>query len=336
MLLALLLVLFAALAIYSVVATARIARTYPPRGRFVEVDGARIHYVEMGTHAGQEGANPDGAPIVLIHGASGNLGDMVESLMPALAKRHRVVAFDRPGHGWSERPRTGDMSDPAVQARVLKAACAKLGIERPVVLGHSWGGAVATAWALAYPDDLAGLLVLAGATHVWEGEAAWYHRLVATPFAGALFIRTLMVPAGGLMVGAGVKGVFAPDPVPDGYVHAIGLPLLFRPRHFRSNSLDSGRLRGHLIRQSKRYSEIRVPTIIVTGNRDKVVWAKLHSYALHGEIAGSELIKLTGVGHMPHYVRADVVIDALERLARGERPRVGTHVMDPEMPAAIL
>jgi pimeloyl-ACP methyl ester carboxylesterase len=272
---------------------------------------------------------PQGATIILVHGASGNAGDMAESLMPELAKRHRVIAFDRPGHGWSERSQRADISNPTVQAEALHDAIVALGIEKPVLLGHSWGGAVATAYALRFPGELSGLLVLAGATHVWEGDTAWYHRLVATPVAGPIFLRTLMAPAGSLLMEAGVDGVFAPDKAPAGYARRIGLPLLFRPGHFHANSMDSSRLRGYLIEQSKRYAAIKVPTIIVTGNRDRTVWAKLHSYALHEEIAGSELIKLVGVGHMPHYVRPDVVIDALERLARGETPRAGTHVVEP-------
>ncbi|HEX7775723.1 MAG TPA: alpha/beta hydrolase [Parvibaculum sp.] len=312
-----------ALALYSAVLSARIARTFPPRGRFVEAAGAKIHYVEMGP------PSPEGAVIVLVHGASGNVGDMAASLMPELAKRHRVIAFDRPGHGWSERPRLSDMTNPAAQARVLHEALTKLGVVKPVLLGHSWGGAVATAYALEFPNALSGLLVLSGATHVWEGETAWYHKLVGMPVAGWLFLRTLLGPGGQLLMGPGVTGVFAPDKAPAGYAEAIGLPLLFRPGHFRSNSADSKNLRSHLVQQSKRYREIKVPTIIVTGNRDKTVWAKLHSYALHDEITGSELIKLTGVGHMPHYVRPEIVIDALERLARGEAPRAGTHVVEP-------
>lgn len=322
--------LVVALGLYSALYSARVERAYPPRGRFVEVDGALIHYVEAGP------AEPEGAPIVLVHGASGNAGDMLESLMPELSKRHRVVAFDRPGHGWSERPSSGDISDPAAQARLLHEAAAKIGLERPVLLGHSWGGAVATAWALDFPDDLSGLLVLSGATHVWEGDVAWYHRVVSTPLIGAIFLRLLTVPGGLLLSRASVDGVFAPDPAPEGYAQRIGLPLLFRPLHFRANSADSSRLREHLVQQSRRYGEIRVPTIIVTGNRDKVVWAKLHSYALHDQIGGSELIKLVGVGHMPHYVRPDIVIDALERLARREPPRAGTHVVEPEAPVAIF
>jgi pimeloyl-ACP methyl ester carboxylesterase len=329
-LLEILLGLMLALGLYTALYSGSVARRFPPRGRFVEVEGVRLHYVEAGPAA------PEGAPVVLIHGASGNAGDMAVSLMPALAKTHRAIAFDRPGHGWSERPKAGDASDPAAQARLLHLAAKKIGLEKPVVLGHSWGGAVATAWALDFPDELGGLLVLAGATHVWEGETAWYHRLVTTPVIGAIFLRTLTIPFGRLLAGAGVKGVFAPDPAPAGYAEAIGLELLFRPGHFRSNSTDSSNLRGHLIRQSRRYREIRVPTVIITGNRDQVVWAKLHSYALHGEVEGSELIKLVGVGHMPHYVRPDVVLDALERLARGERPRAGTHVIEPGAPLVMF
>lgn len=319
-----------ALALYSAWYAARTARRFPPRGEFVEAGGVRLHYVEAGP------TDPQGAPIVLIHGASGNLGDMVESLMPELAKRHRVVAFDRPGHGWSERPTSDEIADPAAQARVIHEAVRKLGIERPVLLGHSWGGALATAYALQFPDELSGLVVLSGATHVWEGTTAWYHRVVGTPVVGSVFIRTLVALGGQFLTRAGVEGNFAPDPAPPGFAEKIGLPLLFRPRHFRANSADSSRLRHYLGVQSRRYREIRVPTIIITGNRDRTVWAKLHSYALHDEIAGSEMIKLVGVGHMPHHVRPDVVIDALERLAEGASPRAGTHVVEPGAPLVMF
>lgn len=295
-----------------------------PRGGFVKAAGVDIHYVTMTPPM------PTGAPIVLIHGASGNLGDMVESLMPSLYQRHRVYAFDRPGHGWSGRPDLPDITNPAVQAAVLHEAIEALGIERPVLLGHSWGGAVATAYALAYPDALSGLVVMSGATHVWEGKTAWYHKLVAMPVIGTIFLYLFMVPGGHILMRPGVAGNFAPNFPPPDYARRIGLPLLFRPRNFRANSADSAGLRSWLVTQSKRYHEIRVPTIIITGNRDKTVWAKLHSYALHEQIAGSELIKLVGIGHMPHYIRPDLVIDALSRLARGERPRAGTHVFEPE------
>ena len=316
-------VLLVFLLIYSAASFTFIENRYRPRGEFVRAGGVEIHYVKMGPR------HPVGAPIVLIHGASGNLGDMVESLMPRLAERFTVYAFDRPGHGWSGRPKSADITDPAAQAALLHDAMQVLGITRPVILGHSWGGAVATAYALAFPDALSGLLVLSGATHVWEGESAWYHRIVRMPVVGTLFLNMLMTLGGQLLAGAGVRGNFAPNTAPADYARTIGLPLLFRPANFRANSADSSNLRSYLKTQSLRYGEIKVPTIIITGNRDKTVWAKLHSYALHDQIAGSEMIKLVGVGHMPHYVRPDLVADALSRLSLGMAVQAGTHIVEP-------
>lgn len=318
----LLLVLIGVLLVYSIIFFTLTYFLNRPRGKFVKVAGVDIHYLEYLPPA------PEGAPIVLVHGASGNLGDMAESLMPLLKEHHHVVAFDRPGHGWSQRPADAAMTDPMRQAEVLHEAITALGLKKPVLLGHSWGGAVATAYALAYPQELSGLLVMSGATHVWEGKTAWYHKLVATPFIGTLFLYLLMVPGGQVLARSGVTTNFAPNKAPENYARRIGLPLLFRPANFRANSADSSALRSWLALQSKRYHEIRVPTIIITGNRDKTVWAKLHSYALHDAITGSEMIKLVGVGHMPHYVRPDLVVDALARLARGELPRAGTHIVE--------
>ncbi len=308
----------------------RAEKRFGLHGRTVRVDDVDLHYVDTGPADISDKAP---APIVLIHGASGNLRDFEASILPALADRHRVLAFDRPGHGWSERPDMPDAHDPARQAALIHKALQKLGVERPVVLGHSWGGAVATAYGLQFGADMSGLLVLAGATHPWKGPVSWYHRILAKPILGSIFLWMVVLPFGRLLAGGGVQSTFTPDSAPEGYEEALGLSLLFRPGHFRNNSVDTSNLRTHLARQSQRYDEIAVPTIIVTGNRDQTVMAKLHSYALHEQISGSELVKLQGVGHMPHHVRPDIVIDALTRLAAGSAPRAGTHVHPPESAA---
>lgn len=321
-LLLVLLLLAAALVLYSSWQSLRATRTWPPEGSFVALDGVfggqSLHYVDRGA------ARAGVTPVVLIHGASGNLRDMSESLVEPLSRETRVIAIDRPGHGWSARTAHPDIADPAVQARAIHEALARLGVVRPVILGHSWGASVAAAYALDFPDGLSGLVALSGALYPWPGGIAWYHRLVRMPLAGWLFLRMLIVPGGKILMEKGVQMNFHPDPAPDGFAATIGLPLLFRPAEFRANSEDTAGLKAHLARQSQRYGTISAPTIIVTGNADYTVSPKLHSYAFHSAVAGSELVKLKGTGHMPHYARRDLVLDAILRLARGERPRAGT------------
>ncbi len=307
----------AALWAYTLWFKARTEAAYPPLGQFVEVEGARLHYVDVG----------EGVPVVLVHGASGNMRDFANSILDEIASGHRVIAFDRPGHGWSERPDLEDAHDPAVQARLINAALKKLGVGRHVLLGHSWGGAVAMAYALQFPDDLLGVIPLSGATYPWPGGVAWYHGLVQTPVVGDFFLRTLMVPAGLQLSGPGVVGNFAPNTPPEGFADAIGLNLLFRPQNFRNNSLDVSNLKDVLIEQSQRYSEISVPTIIIHGGGDRSVGFTIHSEPLHAAISGSELIRLRGTGHMPHYARPDIVVDAIARLARGEIPHAGLRIV---------
>ncbi|MBI1260925.1 MAG: alpha/beta fold hydrolase [Rhizobiales bacterium] len=317
----LLVLVFGGLAVNSMAYTKQVEAAFPPLGEFITVDGGRIHYVS-------EGEAPDGvATIVLIHGASGNLRDMTQTLVPALAPATRVIAFDRPGHGWSERTMLADIPNPAVQARVIHDALAAMGVTKPVILGHSWGGAVATAYALEFPDEISGLLVMSGATHPWPGGVAWYHGVVQTPVIGSFFLHTLLVPIGKPMLEPGVVGNFKPNVPPADYVNKIGLPLLLRPAEFAANSADTSNLKTYLAAQSQRYGEITTPTIIITGNADHTVSPKIHSYALHQQIAGSELIKLKGVGHMPHYADTPVVVDALMRLARGEAVKSGETVI---------
>jgi pimeloyl-ACP methyl ester carboxylesterase len=169
---------------------------HPPAGRFVEVDGGRVHVLELGQRGGKAGRAETGAadlywPIVLVHGASGNLGDLRLSLGDRLARTRRVILVDRPGHGWSDRPGGAQDATPARQAALIAQALERIGVERFVLLGHSLGGAVATAFALAYPDRLAGLVLLAPVTHPWSGGLSWYNALLTTPVAGPLFAHAL-------------------------------------------------------------------------------------------------------------------------------------------------
>ena len=151
-------------------------RAYPPAGRFVDVTGGRLHVLERG--------KPDAPPVVLLHGASGNLQDMRLALGDRLAARYRVILIDRPGHGWSDRPGGDDDAVPARQAALIDEALRRLGVKRAIIVGHSWSGALATAYALAYPERVAGLVLLAPVTHPWPGGIAWHYRLARRRCSG--------------------------------------------------------------------------------------------------------------------------------------------------------
>ena len=148
---------FGGLAAFTIYGVRRIERSHPPAGRFVEVAGGRLHLVELGL--------ADATVVVLLHGASGNLADMRVALGDRLAQRYRVILVDRPGHGWSDRPGGSADASPARQAALIHQALDRIGVARAILVGHSWSGALATAYALAYPDAVAGLVLLAPVTH---------------------------------------------------------------------------------------------------------------------------------------------------------------------------
>lgn len=276
---------------------------HPPIGDFIEVNGVRLHYVD-------EGAGP---PIVLIHGASGNLRDWTFSMVDRLKDRFRVIAIDRPGHGYSGRLAI-DGADPEAQARLFAAAATALGAERALIAGHSWGGALAAAWALDRPDQVAGAAIIAGATYPWDGDGGLLYSLGAGPLSpivggiARLYVR-------GDRAGKFVAEVFAPNPVTPGYVEYVGVELALRADTFRWNAQDIDRLNDNLARISPRYGELAMPIEIVHGEADTIVGLEIHSRRLQADAQDATLIVLPGIGHMPHHVREDEVVAALDRLA---------------------
>jgi pimeloyl-ACP methyl ester carboxylesterase len=177
--------------IITAVGVALLERAHRPAGRLVPVAGGRLHVVDLAP------ARPsDSAPIVLLHGASGNLEDQRLTLGNALAARHRVILVDRPGHGFSDRPGGRSDASPGRQAALIAQALARLGVSRAIVVGHSWSGALAAALALDFPERVAGLALLAPVTHPWPGSIFWYNRLAGMPLIGRLFVETCAFPLG--------------------------------------------------------------------------------------------------------------------------------------------
>lgn len=282
-----------------------------PENRAIEVGGVRLRYVEQGV----------GKPaVVLLHGNGAMVEDFALSgaLAVSAARHHRTVAFDRPGYGDSERPRDRAWT-PAEQAALLAKAFARLGIERPIVVGHSWGTLVALALALDHSDAVSGLVLVAGYYYP-TGRA---DLALSTPFAAPVLgdvLRYTVLPVTGPFVAPGlVRQMFAPVPVPACFSAHFPLDRTLRPRPERASAEEAAMLDGAVAALAHRYHELRVPVAIMVGDGDRLVDPARHSVRLHGELPGSSLVVVPGQGHMVHHGVPDLVADAVEAVAAPRR-----------------
>jgi len=307
------------LATASSLGVARLEAAHPPSGQFFEVQGVRLHVALLGSPGNAPGADP---AVVLIHGASGNLEDMRLALGDKLAASHRVILIDRPGHGWSSRPDGDEYASPARQAELIAGVLEQLEIRRAILVGHSWGGACATAFALAFPQQTAGLILLSPVTHPWPGDPGWYNKLVSVPYIGPLFLRTVVYPLGLLLVGGKSRSVFKPQAAPEDYVRRAAIRLVLRPKTFYFNARDLALLEGFIAAQVPRYAELRMPTVIITGDCDAMVSPQINARALAATLPRAKLVLLKDIGHMPHHADPEIVAAAIDEL----RPSKSTAV----------
>ncbi|WP_319004438.1 alpha/beta fold hydrolase [Loktanella gaetbuli] len=302
----------------STMRTAAAERDYPPLGEFVTVDGgARVHYL-------QAGSGPD---VVLIHGAGGNLRDFKFDLFDKLAQNYRVTAFDRPGLGYTDRfPGLPDGAlasageSPLQQAMMLRQAAGQLGINDPVVVGHSFGGIVAYQWSLMGldgddPVNAAAMVSFAGVTMPWPGDLGLYYTINGSAFGGAVVVPLIsaFVPNG--TVDDAITATFAPNPAPEGYGAFIGAPLTLRAESFRANARQVNTLRPHVVEMAQRYPELTLPIEILHGLEDTTVPIDIHAEEVIKIVPSANLTRLPGVGHMPHHVDPDAAIAAINRAA---------------------
>jgi pimeloyl-ACP methyl ester carboxylesterase len=309
-------VLVAALAMLVLVTQAGVfltERDHPAQGRMVEVAGGTLHVVDIGP---REAAGP---PIVMIHGASSNLEVMRQPVGERLARTHRVILIDRPGHGWSTRARFED-STPEIQARMIHEALTSLGVKRAIFVVHSWAGALGPRIALDYPASVAGLVMLAPVAYPWPGGVGEYNRLIATPVIGPLLAHTITLPLGLLLAEPGARSVFLPQTMPDGFVKNTATLLLLRPREFIANAHDLVTLKAAVAEQAPRYGQIKAPVTIITGDADKTVSTDIHSRPFAAAVPNTRLIVLPGVGHMVQNAVPDLVIKEIEAMLSAMAP----------------
>jgi pimeloyl-ACP methyl ester carboxylesterase len=303
-------VVVAALAVLALTTQAGVLalqRAYPAQGRMIEVAGATLNVLDIGP---RDAAGP---PIVIIHGASSNLQTMRRPLGDMIARHHRVILIDRPGHGWSTRARLED-STPAIQGRMIDAALEKLGIGRAIFVVHSWAGALGALMALDYPQRVAGLVMLAPVAYPWRGGVGWYNKLVTTPVIGPLLAYTITLPVGYFLVESGARNVFLPQIRPEDFVASTATPLLLRPREFLANAWDLVALKAAVAEQAPRYGDIKVPVVVIAGDMDKTVSPNIHSRPFAAAVPDAKLIVLPDVGHIVQNAAPERVIGEIDAM----------------------
>lgn len=299
--------------------SAKARRDYPAHGRFVDVDGGRIHVVERGGErgAGREAERGDMPTVVLVHGAGIDHADMLMTLMAPLASRYRVLAVDRPGIGHSTRSpaRSRGLAAPDAQARMLREAVARLGIRRPILVGHSFGAAVALAWGLQFPDEVAGVVFLSGYVYPTTRPDFLMMAGPAMPLLGPVLAHTVLQPVDRLILPALVKRVFSPQPVPDYFFGHYPSEFILQPAQLVANAEDIGSLMPFAARFAGQWPDVRVPLAILAGTEDKIASAEDHAVRLHDAVADSTLTVFPGIGHMVHHFRVGDVVDAVDAIA---------------------
>lgn len=293
----------AASAIVNYILAKRAERRNLPTGRFITVEGVRLHYVERGS----------GPPLVLLHGNGSMIQDFQSSgLIDLAAKKYRVIAFDRPGFGHSERPRN-TVWTPEAQAGLIGPALVRIGASEPMVLGHSWGTLVAIALALRYPRKVKGLILASGYYYPTARADVLLLSPPAIPLIGDILSHTISPILSRLMWPFLLRKIFAPRPVPKKFK---GFPeeMAVRPSQIRAGAAESALMIPSASALRKGYRKLEMPVVIVAGAQDRFIESE-QSTRLHRDISHSLLRCVPANGHMVHQTATAEIMSAIDMVA---------------------
>ncbi|WP_102028788.1 alpha/beta fold hydrolase [Salirhabdus sp. Marseille-P4669] len=295
-------ILIGGLALYHHLQFKKAEKQYPPVGKFVVVDHCKIHYISEG----------QGPPVVFLHGGILSSSDFKEAVHLAAKQGYHAIAIDRPGYGYSERPKNKKVT-PITQAKIIHEALQKLEVEEPIILvGHSWSGTMTLSYAIHYPDSVAGILLLGGAMYK-EGYPAengdLLSKLIATPILGDFILYTLLkTPLAKGMASSMVKATYAPEKAPEGYVEKV-YALGFRPTHFKANRQDVLAFPRASYEICNRYKEIK----IFVGEKDPFYTIE-QGERLRRDIAHATYHVIPDVGHMIPELHPQKVVEGIKEL----------------------
>lgn len=283
---------------------------HPPAGRFLEVDGVRLHYVDRG----------HGPAVVLLHGNGVTLDDWSASgVLDRAGIAHRVLAFDRPGFGYSGRPRT-TVWTPRTQAALIAKALEQLDVTDAVVVGHSWGALVALAMALDHPHVAGGLVLMGGYYYATARADVLPMAAPAVPLLGDVLAHTVSPMSGALLGPLMIKASFAPAPVSKKF-DRFPLKLALRPGQVHATAADAALMVPAAMEMSRHYRGLDLPVVIMAGKGDRIVDVATHAEMLAADIMDSELRILPDLGHLFHYDAEGEVASAIDAVAGRVRTR---------------
>ena len=272
---------------YTQLEVKKIENKYPPLGYFKNIDGYNIHYTDIGS----------GQPVVLLHSQPANERQF-DLLKNKLKENYRVISIDRPGMGYSEGPKINSSERLFLQAEIISKLLDKIIDEKPIVVGHSYGGALALSLALYEEKNIKKLILVNTVSHPWKGDGVWLpFKIITNPLIGKIFSQTYAMIYGKSVIDRSADDNFPDNKPTPGFVNRVGAELTLRPTSLESYALDAINLKSSLSKQYKKYKDLSIPITILAGIGDRVTPNETHSFQLHKNIKHSELIELSNVEH---------------------------------------
>ncbi len=293
--------------------TRQVERAHPPIGQFIDVEGVRLHFIERG----------QGQPLLFLHGNGDTAeGVAISGLLDVAATKYRVIVFDRPGYGYSERPRHRTWTA-AEQADLLHHALRLLGVDRPIVAGHSWGTLVALQMALKYPASVRSLVLLSGYYFPTMRPDFLQFSLPALPIVGDILRYTVSPLLGRAIWPVLKRWVCRPSSIPASF-NNFPVWMALRPSQLRASATEAALLIPTAIALKKRYRELAMPVVLLAGDADLYVNTQKHTVRLHRQLKQGEILLMARAGHMVHYIEPQQILSAID-IAASTAPEHNEH-----------
>ena len=289
---------------YTQYSVSQIEKKHPPVGQFKIINNIKLHYEIIG----------HGPVVVLLHSQPANQ-QQFKKLKKILQNSYTVISVDRPGMGYSDSIKDISSKRLELQAQLIRKLITTITDEKPVIVGHSYGGALALSYAIQYEDEIKALLVVNTASHPWKKGKQWLpFRIISNPIYGKFFTNTYAMVYGKMTIDSSANSNFPNKKAPNDYINETSSVLTLRPKSLQSYTHDALNLRDALELQYRLYSQLTIPITIMTGKEDTVTPNKIHSYQLNLDIKQSKLVEVNKVAHSIPELKPDLIKNEIDKI----------------------